>query len=279
MGEFTYPPTWDQPKRFCQLLSATRSCPFKTNRGQSFRTCFSSPLFGNPKTVPSISHLLNRVPLKPTGGKNSDLVSANRLDWTNQRANLSNIFCILFSSKNQRESKNHVRFVQIRRPSPSGLVYSASVRQAESDGSFMIPPSFQLDLTDRSPGLRGPDSPQKTKQKQQQPRKMKKKSVPSLQQSWKLTGGFWKTIFLLGNPFVHLHVCWKECNTNNHGEINKKKKKKRASPLPPDPIQDFLSPPPRSAPKNKKKHLPKFDPLRDPIQDFLSTPTPLRSQK
>ena len=36
------------------------------------------------------------------------------------------------------------------------------------------------------------------------------KLVPSLQQSWKLTGGFWKTIFLLGNPFVHFHDCWKE---------------------------------------------------------------------
>ena len=34
--------------------------------------------------------------------------------------------------------------------------------------------------------------------------------IPSLQQSWKLTGGLWKTIFLLGNPFVHFHDCWKE---------------------------------------------------------------------
>ena len=30
--------------------------------------------------------------------------------------------------------------------------------------------------------------------------------VPSLQQSWKLTGELWKTIFLLGNPFVHFQV-------------------------------------------------------------------------
>ena len=34
--------------------------------------------------------------------------------------------------------------------------------------------------------------------------------LPSLQQSWKLTGELWKTIFLLGNPFVHFHDCWKE---------------------------------------------------------------------
>ena len=34
--------------------------------------------------------------------------------------------------------------------------------------------------------------------------------LPSLQQSWKFTGGLWKTIFLLGNLFVHFHDCWKE---------------------------------------------------------------------
>ena len=31
-------------------------------------------------------------------------------------------------------------------------------------------------------------------------------------QSWKLTGELWKTIFLLGKPFVHVHDCWKEGN-------------------------------------------------------------------
>ena len=43
-----------------------------------------------------------------------------------------------------------------------------------------------------------------------EPHHKKPKHLPSLQQSWKLTGGFWKTIFLLGNPFVHFHDCWKE---------------------------------------------------------------------
>ena len=41
--------------------------------------------------------------------------------------------------------------------------------------------------------------------------------LPSLQQSWKLTGELWKTIFLLGNPFVHFHDCWKE---GNRGQID-----------------------------------------------------------
>ena len=34
-------------------------------------------------------------------------------------------------------------------------------------------------------------------------------ALPS-QQSWKLTGAFWKTTFLLGNSFVCFHGRWKE---------------------------------------------------------------------
>ena len=44
-------------------------------------------------------------------------------------------------------------------------------------------------------------------------------TLPSLQQSGKLTGELWKTIFLLGNPFMHFHDCWKEGKWPRHCDM------------------------------------------------------------